>query len=164
MDKWEVGTLVAETRHETGYGSIYALSKASGVSSSVIRAIERGRSSPTIETLTRIFEPLGWHVRLVLEPPSQRTAAYRANVARALARDTRRQARTAAARMMAADGQFTPADLRSLDEAAQAATRSAAAAEAAYQAGEGLPLGRSSSRSFSRSYSIRRQENPRNPF
>ena len=35
MDKWEVGTLVAETRHETGYGSIYALSKASGVSSSV---------------------------------------------------------------------------------------------------------------------------------
>ena len=45
---------------ETKKISIYKLSKDTGISQNHISSIELGKRQPTVETLSRLIEPLGW--------------------------------------------------------------------------------------------------------
>ena len=56
--------LVTDARKRAGYPTIYALSKATGISSGAIYDIEHGNRSPSVATLQRLFTAIGWEVLL----------------------------------------------------------------------------------------------------
>jgi len=65
-----LGQMVAAARRRAGYRTIYAFSQATGISSGQLSEIERGVSSPSIATLERIFDTIGWSVKVVFLPPA----------------------------------------------------------------------------------------------
>lgn len=67
MSRKSIAAKVKAARKKAGL-SIYALAKKSGVSTAVIADTEHGRSSPRVETLQRIFRPIGWEVAVSFAP------------------------------------------------------------------------------------------------
>ena len=48
-----------------------ALAALSGVSTRTIQLVERGKGNPSLETLTRLTDPLGLRLELVLREPAK---------------------------------------------------------------------------------------------
>ena len=68
MDNASFGLMLRRARQAAGYTTVAALSRACGVSCPTISDAEHGRSSPSIATLRKIFEPIGWRVIIAFEP------------------------------------------------------------------------------------------------
>ena len=64
----DIATLVTAARRRAGYRPIYAMAKATGLPKSLLRDIEKGVSSPSIETLTRIMDAIEWDVIVGFQP------------------------------------------------------------------------------------------------
>jgi len=69
----DIGHKVTAARKKAGYKSLYALSKATGVASGQLSEIEAGKHSPSLETLERIFHPIGWEVVVTFRPKKKRS-------------------------------------------------------------------------------------------
>jgi transcriptional regulator with XRE-family HTH domain len=64
----EIGALVRVARERAGYKTRYAFCQATGISAGQLSLIERGVNSPTISTLERIMDAIGWEVRVEFRP------------------------------------------------------------------------------------------------
>lgn len=126
MDKIPLGSQVRLARRAAGHQTVYSLSKACGVSCPVISDIETGKSSPSVSTLKRIFEPIGWEVVIGFRAPAKSQAAY-------MARQARATARRAAHQQLKQDGVESVEVQTALATVAQEAVRTATRAEAANQ-------------------------------
>ncbi len=68
MSKKKLARLVTTARKRAGYETIYAFCKATGISTGQLREIEAGVSSPSIDTLEKIFDCIGWDVAVTFRP------------------------------------------------------------------------------------------------
>ncbi len=64
MSRSEMASLITAARKRAGYETIYAFCKKTGLSTGLISGIERGINSPSLDTLEKIFDAIGWDVVL----------------------------------------------------------------------------------------------------
>jgi transcriptional regulator with XRE-family HTH domain len=64
----ELALLIESALKKAGYHSNYAAAKAIGMDPHSLHRIRRGEVSPSIETLERIFNPIGWEVQVSFFP------------------------------------------------------------------------------------------------
>jgi len=69
--KEELGQLVAAARRRAGFKTLYQLARETGLSSGQLSLIERGLTSPSIETLERIMAAIGWEVEVIFRPAKE---------------------------------------------------------------------------------------------
>lgn len=111
-----VGARIRSLREERDL-SLRSLAKAAGVSVGYISKVEHGISSPTVDMLTKLAEPLGIHPFLLIAPDEHYDAALELTRLQAAIRTTKWYA------TMLADG--LRKHLNALTEAAGAAGRAA---------------------------------------
>lgn len=68
----ELALLIESALKKAGYHSNYAAAKACGMDPHSLHRIRRGEVSPSIETLERIFNPIGWEVKVSFFPKPTR--------------------------------------------------------------------------------------------
>ncbi len=68
MSKDDIAHLVTTARKRAGYETIYAFCKETGISTGQLGEIEAGVSSPSIDTLEKIFDCIGWDVLITFRP------------------------------------------------------------------------------------------------
>jgi transcriptional regulator with XRE-family HTH domain len=64
----ELALLIESALKRAGYHTNYAAAKAIGMDAHSLHRIRRGEVSPSIETLERIFNPIGWEVQVSFFP------------------------------------------------------------------------------------------------
>jgi len=64
MPRDEIAKLIRETAARAGCDTYYALAKASGVHLQTARSLWLGTSSPSLDTLERVFGAIGYRVDL----------------------------------------------------------------------------------------------------
>ncbi len=64
----EIGLLITAARKRAGYKTVYAMAKATGLSPGHIAELERGKFSPSLDTLERILAAIGWEVVVIFRP------------------------------------------------------------------------------------------------
>ena len=69
-----VGTRIRALREECGL-SLRALAKQASISVGYLSKVEHGESSPTVDMLTKLAEPLGVHPSLLIAPDENYDAA-----------------------------------------------------------------------------------------
>ena len=72
MSKDALAALVIAARKRAGFTSRYAFAKAAGVAVSTLAGIERGETSPSVETLEKIMNAIGWDVAVPFRPRKKR--------------------------------------------------------------------------------------------
>ena len=60
--------LVTAARKGAGYATIYAMATATGLPLKTLSDIERGISSPSIDTLARIMDAIDWKMSVDFKP------------------------------------------------------------------------------------------------
>lgn len=83
-----VGTRIRALREEMGL-SLRALAKQASVSVGYLSKVEHGDSSPTVDMLTKLAEPLGVHPSLLIAPDENYAAAMELENLKAQLRATR---------------------------------------------------------------------------
>jgi transcriptional regulator with XRE-family HTH domain len=68
MPTSELAILIESALKRAGYHTNYAAAKAIGMDAHSLHRIRRGEVSPSIETLERIFNPIGWEVQVSFFP------------------------------------------------------------------------------------------------
>lgn len=68
MPRDQLAALFQAARKKAGYRNCYHIYQKTGISTATLYAIERGDSSPTVATLERIFNAIGWDVVITFRP------------------------------------------------------------------------------------------------
>ena len=68
MPRDQLAALVVAVRKRAGYTSRRQFSQAAGVPVSTLAGIERGDTSPSVETLEKIMDPIGLEVVVTFRP------------------------------------------------------------------------------------------------
>ena len=68
MPKKQLADLVVAARKRAGYSTRYKFARAAGVAGSTLSGIERGETSPSVETLEKIMDAIGWDVLVTFRP------------------------------------------------------------------------------------------------
>lgn len=72
MPKEELAILIQAALKKAGHESVYSAAKAIEMDSKQLWQIVEGKVSPSIDTLERIFQPLGWEVTVNFFPHNSR--------------------------------------------------------------------------------------------
>ena len=72
MSRKSIAALVKAASKRAGYPTYYALSQAADVSLNTVRSVWLGQSSPSVDTLERIFDAIGWDVLVTVRPAKKR--------------------------------------------------------------------------------------------
>jgi len=68
MPTAELALLIRSALKQAGYKTNYAAAKAIGIDPRTLDRLQKGEVSPSIETLERIFHPIGWEVAVSFFP------------------------------------------------------------------------------------------------
>lgn len=68
MPKDQLAALIVAARKRAGYKTRYQFARAAGVATSTLGSIETGAASPTVETLEKIMNAIGWDVAVSFAP------------------------------------------------------------------------------------------------
>ena len=68
MSRNTLSTLLRSAIAAAGYQSTYAAAKAMGIDNRWLGQILAGQVSPTVDTLEKLFEAIGWEVTITFTP------------------------------------------------------------------------------------------------
>ena len=68
MSRQTLSTLLRAAIAAAGYQSTYAAAKAMGIDRKWLGQILAGQVSPTVDTLEKLFEAIGWDVTITFTP------------------------------------------------------------------------------------------------
>lgn len=68
MPKDQLAARVVAARKRAGYTTRYQFAKAAGVAKSTLAGIETGETSPSVETLEKLMDAIGWDVDVTFRP------------------------------------------------------------------------------------------------
>ena len=68
MSRQTLSTLLRSAIAAAGYQSTYAAAKAMGIDNRWLGQILAGQVSPTVDTLEKLFEAIGWDVTITFTP------------------------------------------------------------------------------------------------
>lgn len=68
MSRQTLCTLLRSAIAAAGYQSTYAAAKAMGIDNRWLGQILAGQVSPTVDTLEKLFEAIGWDVTITFTP------------------------------------------------------------------------------------------------
>jgi transcriptional regulator with XRE-family HTH domain len=68
MPKNELAILIDTAIRKAGFATDYAAAQAIGMDAKSLARIRRGEVSPSIDTLEKIFHPIGWEVAVSFFP------------------------------------------------------------------------------------------------
>ena len=63
-----LGPMIRAARQRAGHPTIYSMAKATGLSSGQLSELEAGKYSPSVDTLEKIFDAIGWEVAVTFRP------------------------------------------------------------------------------------------------